>query len=228
MASITTLLTTNPISLDPTEARIEISLLTSLLTFTHPRTLKLATIEAALLDAGFEVLSDEDHAPLAPIAIRSAGKWWATKAARERRETDAREEEKRMGEAHLLACRACREGLEPTRKGKGVDCVVTMNGDQVAEKITTLLVGGMTCTSCLSSITSILSPQTDARIKDARVTLLPGQAVVRHEAGMTADELKVMIEDGGFEADVLESKDVVEVESGWVETRLLIDGMTCS
>jgi Cu+-exporting ATPase len=223
--SIESLLTTSPISLDAS-ARIEISLLTSLLTFSHPPAL-LPAIESILVEGGFEIIHDRSPHPGTSTSIPLVTKWWESQSAREKKEREKIEEEKRMGEAHLLACRACREGTaEVTVKGKGVECVVKM--EREGEKVTTLVIGGMTCSSCLGSIKSILSSEADGRIREARVTLLPGRAVVRHSSTMKADELKEMIEDGGFDAEVVESVVVAELETGWVETRLLLEGLTCS
>jgi Cu+-exporting ATPase len=110
-------------------------------------------------------------------------------------------------------------------KGKDKECVVQLSS---GSKRTTLIVGGMTCASCIGAVGRILSSEADKRIKSVEVTLLPGRAVVVHAASMRYEELIEMLEDGGYEGDVVESVELAEDHEGWFETRFLIEGMTCS
>lgn len=132
-----------------------------------------------------------------------------------------KEEEKRRAKTHQLSCVACRED----GRGNGKECVVSIGE---GERITQLVVGGMTCASCLGAVSDILSKEAEPRIKEVEVTLLPGRAIVRHEKALGEEELVRMLEEGGYDAEVVESRDVVHEEQGWVETRMVIDGMTCS
>lgn len=66
---------------------------------------------------------------------------------------------------------------------------------------TTLSIAGMTCASCTTSIAEGLKG--DPRVRQVDVNLLEASAVVVHLAGMQAEQVKVLVEDIGFEADVV-------------------------
>lgn len=111
---------------------------------------------------------------------------------------------------------------------------------------TTLRVGGMTCGACTSSVESGL--KVEDGIGSVSVSLIMERAVVTHDAkAITAEQVREIIEDRGFEADILSSDepetsplDATEEEGGsdGEETQLLessglsattvkVGGMTC-
>lgn len=142
----------------------------------------------------------------------------------ERREEREEEEEQRRAEKHRLSCAACRED----GRGKGRECVVSIGAGGAGERVTQLAVGGMTCASCVGAVKNILRPEADSRIKEVEVTLLPGRAVVRHDKALDDEELVRLLDEGGYVAEVVESRDVVPEAKEWVETKMVIEGMTCS
>ena len=93
---------------------------------------------------------------------------------------------------------------------------VTITSSQMETWKTTLSISGMTCASCTTSISEGL--KRDPRIRKTDVNLLEAFADVIHLAEMKAEEVKVLIEDIGFEADVI-STILVENENSAGNTR---------
>jgi P-type Cu+ transporter len=106
---------------------------------------------------------------------------------------------------------------------------------------TTLRTMGMTCGSCVSAVESAFEGVDG--IGTASVSLAMERTVVTHDAEkISAQEIREMIEDRGFDADILSSDrpesplfDVVEEASsrspqtgGLTITTIRIGGMTCS
>ena len=102
---------------------------------------------------------------------------------------------------------------------------------------TTLKVEGMTCGACTSSVESGFKGVEG--VGDVSVSLVMERAVVQHDAAIiAADQVKEIIEDRGFDAEVLSTNmptaanDNVEVEEGsegstLSVTTLSVEGMTC-
>jgi len=64
---------------------------------------------------------------------------------------------------------------------------------------TTLNIKGMTCMGCVGSVTRVLKAAPGVR--EAQVTLDPGQAKVAYDAALTNPEkLKAAVEDAGYDA----------------------------
>lgn len=177
---------------------------------------------------------------LPSVLHKRTSSWFERKSTQDKREQKELELLKKREAAHILSCKACQEDSNPVSidqltpqvvaKGKEKEHIIQFNGPK--EMITTLIIEGMTCSSCVSSVKSILSSnESDSRVTSVNVSLLPGQATIRHSNTLSESELRERVEDGGFEAALVESKEVEvesEEESGWMETRLLIEGMTCS
>ncbi|KAK7517047.1 E1-E2 ATPase-domain-containing protein [Phyllosticta citriasiana] len=100
---------------------------------------------------------------------------------------------------------------------------------------TTLKVEGMTCGACTSAVESAFS-DVDA-VGSVSVSLVMERAVIHHDpARLPAEKIKDMIEDRGFDAEVLStdmpqdsSPDLLyDAEAGaFVTTTLAVGGMTC-
>ncbi|KDE07763.1 hypothetical protein MVLG_02033 [Microbotryum lychnidis-dioicae p1A1 Lamole] len=170
--------------------------------------------------------------------------WYISRSKRRQREAQHQEEQRRREQVHRQSCRACRGELSPTPSklgeeniGKGKvreECVVAFNslGNVVNS---TFVVSGMTCASCVNGLQSALSQ--DPRIKSQQVTLLPNQAVVSHDPALSVDHVREMIEDAGFDAELVESVNVAnkgvgensdQENLGWYESKFVIEGMTCA
>lgn len=101
--------------------------------------------------------------------------------------------------------------------------------------VTTLKVDGMTCGACTSSVEAGFK-DVDG-VKSVSVSLLAGRTVIEHDAGIISPEkLAEIVEDRGFDAEVLETKEQSIAQSGAPEstqisdvytTTVSIDGMTC-
>ncbi|KAK4699686.1 hypothetical protein P7C70_g6571, partial [Phenoliferia sp. Uapishka_3] len=229
VAAITSLWTSPPLSQPPSS--LSVSLLTGLVTTISTPTLHSIFLRV-LADAGFEVIDpttteSASHTPTSSPASASP-KWFESKKGLARREEKERKVQREREEAHKASCRACRVD----EKGKAKECLVPISFDELSGgmKVTTILVGGMTCSSCIGSVSRILSKETDERIREVVVTLIPGRAVVTH-VGMEEKELLEMLEDGGYDATVVETVILREgkgVEEGWMESTFVIEGMTCA
>ncbi|KAK5074409.1 Cu(2+)-transporting P-type ATPase [Lithohypha guttulata] len=101
---------------------------------------------------------------------------------------------------------------------------------------TTLKIEGMTCGACTSSVEAGFKDV--AGVKSIVISLLASRAVVEHDAAVIAPEkLAEIIEERGFDAEVLETKQAQPAGiTGSVETQqtadvytttVSIDGMTC-
>lgn len=101
---------------------------------------------------------------------------------------------------------------------------------------TTLKVEGMTCGACTSSVEAGFKDV--AGVKSISVSLLASRAVIEHDPSLIApDKLAEIVEDRGFDAEVLETKENQPViGAGLLEpsqkadaytTTVSIDGMTC-
>lgn len=229
LEAITLLLSSPPLSLDPNT--ISISILTRIVTFSHPPSL-LPQIRRALADAGYEIAAEDETESTLGHDLRlrrpRPTRWFETRVQRQRKAEQEEEAERKRYEAHRASCLACRDST-PASKGKAKECVVQLDS-QVRR--TTLVVGGMTCTSCVGAVERILSADSDKRIKSAEVTLLPGRAIVMHDAELSEGSLIELLEDGGYDAELVESTAVAagagDEGEGWVESKFVIEGMTCS
>lgn len=103
---------------------------------------------------------------------------------------------------------------------------------------TTVHVGGMTCGACTSAVEGAFKDV--AGVKSFSISLLSERAVIEHDPAILAPEkIAEMIEDTGFDAEVVESKSVEPVASKpktrrkqgaqkrLLTTTVAIEGMTC-
>ncbi|PNS21575.1 Copper-transporting ATPase ccc2 [Sphaceloma murrayae] len=116
-------------------------------------------------------------------------------------------------------------------RGFGAEVVgsdVPEEGDGKRWVRTTVRVGVMTCGACVSSITKEVEGQDGVR--EVVVSLLSERAVVVHEEELGSEKVVEMIEDCGFDAEVVESVAVEGERSSapdTVTTTVAIEGMTC-
>ena len=229
VSAITSILTAPPVSLSPDA--ISISLLTHRVTITYPPAL-LGLATTALVEAGYDLVDpDSPQDALLPdiSTSQSESRWWESRSRRARRQKELEDAELRRAEKHRESCRACRDGT--SIKGKEKECVVSMDQPDSGEMVSSLLIEGMTCASCVGAVERLLKAEEDDHIRDLSVTLLPPRAVIKHGGRLTVEELVDRVEDGGYGASVLESKPVKSKDPpspGWTESSFVIDGMTCS
>lgn len=91
---------------------------------------------------------------------------------------------------------------------------------------TTLSIGGMTCSACVGSVTSVLEELPG--VHSVQVSLMTERAVVKHDSQKTSPEhLQEAIEECGFDSSILETVEVIQANDV-SESVLSIGGMTCS
>lgn len=230
-------------------SRVNVALLSGAVSFLLPTATSkqtLANVCNALRGAGFDVADDNSHANESTLTVDSSphtsgrlARWFQTKASVAAQELERAADEERRAQAHKASCKACREeelidaqGAKGKAKGSLHEFEVVIGGAN-DERVTVIGITGMTCSSCVSNVTSILSPDSDARIRERTVTLLPGRAIIKHSASLAPEVLAEMIEEGGYDAAIVESKLVVDKpaapdKQGLVESKFVLSGMTCS
>ncbi|CAK9784363.1 heavy metal translocatin [Cutaneotrichosporon oleaginosum] len=171
-------------------------------------------------EGGFEVATEGGDVEPTPAATgglldRVFGKRRADKASK------IAEERRRR---HLEHCEACQ--AEEAGERHPSSTFPAPPPDQVL--VTTLSIEGMTCASCTSSISKAL--EGEPSILSVEVNLLSSSGTVRHKASLSADEVAAMVDDVGFEAEVLESRPEApeRAEEALIKTTLSIEGMTCA
>lgn len=186
-------------------------------------------------EGGFEVASDEEVAEggnkrnsllLPPPPQHLLGPWIGKR--RQDKVTKIVEERRRR---HLEHCESCR--AEQEAKEKGIAAPSTLPTPAPSDQVLTtiLSIEGMTCASCTSSITKTLEEEPSVLAVD--INLLASSGTVRHKASLAAAEVAELIEDIGFEAEVMESRpDAADPKEGssdkLMRTTISIEGMTCA
>ncbi|KAF4548448.1 E1-E2 ATPase-like protein 5 [Elsinoe fawcettii] len=130
------------------------------------------------------------------------------------------------------------EAIREMIEDRGFDAeVLNTNAPQETQQktdlvTTTVKVGGMTCGACTSAIEKAF--QGVGGVRTFNVSLLSERAVVEHEVSKLSPEQVVeMIDDCGFDAELLESVAVASTPvdssdaSGTKTTTVAIEGMTC-
>ncbi|KAB5578279.1 E1-E2 ATPase-domain-containing protein [Coniochaeta sp. 2T2.1] len=102
--------------------------------------------------------------------------------------------------------------------------------------VTTVGIEGMTCGACTSAVEGGFKDV--AGVKHFSISLLAERAVIEHDpALLTAEQIAEIIDDRGFDATIIESKEVVPETKATVDTKVgkpaaatttvAIEGMTC-
>lgn len=93
---------------------------------------------------------------------------------------------------------------------------------------TELSIDGMTCSSCVNTITTML--ESNEEVDDVTVSLMTQAAVVFHSDSISPDSLKEIIEDCGFEASITSVEEVKDsnASTDFSHISLKVFGMTCS
>lgn len=111
------------------------------------------------------------------------------------------------------------EQIVQTIEDCGFDAsIVSSHGESQALHELVFKIGGMTCGACSASITNALTQSTG--VVEVNVSLLTEEAVVKHDGSVLALSLKLVIEDCGFDADLVSERDV-ETQENEEETVVL-------
>ncbi|WWD04999.1 hypothetical protein V865_003070 [Kwoniella europaea PYCC6329] len=168
-----------------------------------------------------------------------------TKRGNERKKLEDRKKK------HLEHCKICQDELagrdialgqvQEAQPSQGVDLplendrvpsIPKNKDDEVGLIKTTLSIEGMTCASCVNSITSSL--KSTPGIVSVNINLLGSSGIVRHRSSTTPHDVANLIEDIGFEAQVIKSElegkplDQGEQGSQSFKSVFSIEGMTCA
>ena len=143
----------------------------------------------------------------------------------------SKEEETRR-RTHLEHCQACREG-DVKHEKQGLFHHNNINAEgMVLERLreTTILIEGMTCSSCSSTITSTL--QDHKGIKHVAVDLLGNKGVVHHSDLVAPHEIKTMVEDCGYDVEIVTSMPIGGTQIGGIDpnermVRIRVEGVYC-
>ncbi|GMK57348.1 hypothetical protein CspeluHIS016_0401820 [Cutaneotrichosporon spelunceum] len=167
-------------------------------------------------EGGFEVTDESGEEPKPRFFDRVFRKERTDKASR------VAEERRRR---HLEHCEACRAEQAALDSGQPPTLPALPPADQVL--VTTLSIEGMTCASCTSSITNAL--ESEPSILSVEINLLSSSGTIRHKATLAAAEVAELVDDVGFEAEVIESRpEASEPAETHIKTTLSIEGMTCA
>lgn len=103
--------------------------------------------------------------------------------------------------------------------------VVPPSAECVQTYVTIIGIAGMTCSACSNSITNILLDT--AKVISVDVSLLTEEATIKHE-GIPNSQLVEIIEDMGFDANVISTKlDSTPINEKF-KTEFNVGGMTCT
>lgn len=147
--------------------------------------------------------------------------------------------EDRGFDAEVLASDGPSQGGEAFAEDDGEEEDGLLLGEETKSglRATTVKVGGMTCGACTSAVEGAFKDA--AGVKSFSISLLSERAVVEHDAGiLSPEQVAEMIEDTGFDAEIVESKEAEPVagttrsrrrseKRKLVTTTVAIEGMTC-
>lgn len=182
-----------------------------------------AVLDVLQREGGFHV-ETEDREPIQlPEESSLTGKapWIRLMPGRLSRLTRSIKEQDQRQKAHLAHCEACRNNRSYAGPKAETTREVEVHAVEVHVK-TTLSIAGMTCASCTQSISTALLAHDG--IVSVDINLLASSAVVRHHSTLSPELVKAVIEDAGYEADIISSVRPGEK----MRTIISIEGMTCA
>lgn len=231
--------------LRPTPDSISTSIVSHVVTIKHTAALSVITLSMTLEEAGFEVF-DVMLDPLATTPLREEhitehGKpntQFAQAVTRWAPNTSSFDDEKRR--KHVAKCEMCRSHHEKTNGLTGsleetdkIDVVVATKDSWSPLSTVTLVIDGMTCSSCVGSVTRAL--QELPWVRKADVNLINNSANVVFQGEEHKEAIIKAVQNTGFGASV-QQVDTIHAEEGtplrgvpasWQAT-FAIEGMTCA
>ncbi|KAJ8523030.1 hypothetical protein ONZ45_g465 [Pleurotus djamor] len=185
------------IALSPQPYNVEVSIVSHAVTIYHPESLTRAAIQSALEDAGFDVVGDPANRNGEPGPTTLSSLFHGKR------------------EKHLQQCTMCQEEYgtsDQPEAARGISEVPTQPTSPIGPFTVVLSVGGMTCSSCVNSITEMALQVIG--VSEVSVSLIDKSVTAIIASQDLAQKLADTIEDCGFEAQVVS-----------VDPR--IDGMFC-
>ena len=214
--------------LTPSPDSIHVSILSQCVTIRHPTALSHLVITEAIEDAGFDIADTTGH----------------DRGRLSDRVDSSSHSRSRKAEIHLEHCQVCQyelmSGVEsikvagPSAPSGKFPPEVTTNKTGYLDDLPhslTLSVGGMSCASCTSTVTQVLSQLPGVR--DVSVSLLGNSATaILDKRDIVGDVLK-SIKDIGYEAEVasiqpLNPGSMAFEMDGSLRVAFSVGGMTCA
>ncbi|KAF5369747.1 hypothetical protein D9758_001058 [Tetrapyrgos nigripes] len=186
--------------LKPAPHATEVSIVLQSVKIYHSAALSLDTIRDAILDAGFDVVSDSES----DSSIMS-----------------------HAASLHLQQCTLCQQGLGG-RPSEDSSFSHESSDKKPTPFILSLSVGGMTCSACSNSVMNALN--NIPGVSRVAVSVLDNSAcaIIEHED--LVSQITEAVEDCGFEASVIEIKPLytdVETSENLRNVSLRVSGMFC-
>ncbi|GAB7366871.1 hypothetical protein MBLNU230_g1233t1 [Neophaeotheca triangularis] len=225
-------------NLDPAPKISNISIVSHIVTVEHQPALTAANIARTIEAAGYEVfdtISDtttldeklSTESEYDALLEESVARWDPS------RRSESTDETSRL--LHLEHCQMCAAQTDAKRTER-MQSYGTFSGSSDSRPLyeAILAIEGMTCSSCVGNVSGAL--ESLDFVEKADVSLVGHSATVRLRSSdpeQATEELITAVEDGGYDAQLTELKDVVGKRQAsarnqkWQAT-YAIDGMTCS
>jgi Cu+-exporting ATPase len=198
----------------PSPDSIHVSILSQCVTVHHPPGLSPLAIREAIQDAGFDIADAPGTGQLRPS------------------DTFDSFSRSRKAAVHLEQCQSCQHKLKSALEIS----IQPLTSETTAIRMDgplrlTLSVGGMTCASCSSTVTQLLSEEDG--VTDVSVNLMGNSATLVVKSKEFITVVKDVIESAGYEASVVGveplqvTPDATEVVHGQRTAALRIEGMFC-
>ena len=198
----------------PSPHSIHVSILSQCVTVHHPTVLSPLAIREAIQDAGFDIA---DTAGTGQLRLSDTLDSFSRS---------------RKAAVHLEQCQFCQHQLKSALETS----IQPLTSETTAIRMDgplrlTLSVGGMTCASCSSTVTQLLSEE--GGIADISVNLIGNSATLVVKSKESITVVKEVIESAGYEVSVVgveplqATPDAMEVVHGQRTVALRIDGMFC-
>lgn len=238
--------------LQPRPESVSTSIISHTVTIKHRDTLSVSVLSKTLDEAGFEVFdvvqdpfathgreeADITEHGIPAFAFEQAMQRWIPSSY------SVEDDEKRL--KHVKNCELCRSSASTThpldekrgasamgKKPEKLDIVVQTDAKPPPLSQVTLAVEGMTCSSCVGSVTNVLEGL--PWVRSASVNLLTNSAIAVIQGDQNAEDLVEALEDAGFGASVQhveafysENQQTDRKSSPTWEATFSIEGMTCS
>ena len=207
----------------PSPHSVHVSILSQCVIIRHPSSLSFSFIKVAIEDSGFDIADST-----APAGLSQSGPSNPSLYSR-------------RTEKHLEQCLACQHEFKDGRGTLGTAEKNCLPQDPVEGRMTRhfenapysliLSVGGMTCASCGTAITTALSGLSGVR--DVSVSLLGNSVAVTLDNKNIANDVLETIKAIGYEASVVSvrssSTETTNTQmDGSLHVSLSIGGMTCA
>ena len=130
----------------------------------------------------------------------------------ETNENDIKTNSQSISQSHLESCDECRKTSTKSHKSKLIRTKLSING--------------MTCSSCVSTVSDTLKSLPTVVKESVQVHLISSEATFVHEDSLTIDTMKEEISSVGYDIDVIESTS--EVSQSNLISKFDIKGMSCA